>query len=157
MRCAVLLLTFALAGCGSALVGPAAPPLNSSAHFGWQTVDDIHVGWLMVTDDGISCDEILDVVDHRKDAGDALWVALEKGPTLDWPGLYPGTWGSYPAGDGVEGRHAEVYFQLEEDVVPLTGNDVWVEVHSDGDLFKATLDTSLAWGLIVARDCGQID
>ncbi len=160
MRAALPLLVLLVAGCGSALQGPAAPPLDSPAHFGWQESGEIHVGWLMVTDDNISCDEILDVVDHRKDAGDAVWVALEKDPDFKWRGLYPGTWASYPSRndpDPIEGRHAEVYFQLGGDIVPLTGNDMWAEVHSTDDLFKATLDTTLAWGLIVAEDCGQID
>ncbi len=158
LLCAVLLAAIPISGCGSALTGPAAPPLNSPAHFGWQPSGDIDVGWLMVTDDGISCGEILDVVNHSRDAGDALWVALEKDPDMDWEGLYPGTWASYPFDDEtVGGRHAEVYFQLEGDVVPLTGHDVWIDVHSYGSLLKASLDTSLAWGMIVAEDCGQIE
>ena len=158
LLCAILLAAIPISGCGSALTGPAAPPLNSPAHFGWQPSGDIDVGWLMVTDDSISCHEILDVVDHTRDAGDALWVALEKDPDMDWEGLYPGTWASYPFDDTVEGgRHAEVYFQIEGDVVPLTGHDVWIDVHSYGSLLKASLDTSLARGMIVAEDCGQIE
>lgn len=160
MRSFLSLLALCAVGCGSALEGPAAPPLNSPAHFGWQPSGEIDVGWLMVTDDDISCDEILDVVGHAMDAGDAIWVAIEKGADLDWPGLYPGTWASYPSRvdpDPLLGRHAEVYFQLDGDVVPLTGNDMWIDVHSYDGLFKATLDTSLARGLIVAEDCGQID
>jgi len=162
-----------LAGCGSALVGPEAPGTNSPAVFGYYESGAVIEGWVLVTDDRIGCHQMLDVLDRSHRAGDAIWIALEKGPSLDWEGLYPGTFGSYPeppddddsAGDDdddtpvvSEGRHAEVYFQQGQDIAVLTGNDVWVwvDAYEHGTL-RLVLNTELAEGIVVAKDCGELE
>lgn len=151
-------LLLVLSGCGSALVGPAAPSANSPAVFGYYDSGAVIEGWVLVTDDRIGCGEILGVLDRSHDAGDAIWIALEKGPTLDWEGLYPGTYGDYPAEEADEGRHAEVYFQQDQDVAVLTGNDVWVWVDGyDSGTLRLVLDTELAEGIVVAKDCGELE
>jgi len=158
MRSAALTpLLLALTACGSALVGPAAPSPDSPAVFGYYESGAVIEGWVLVTDDRIGCDRMLEVLDRTHRAGDSVWIALEKGPDLDWEGLYPGTYSTTldPEIDG--GRHAEVYFQQGQDIAVLTGNDVWVWVDGYGDgLLRLVLQTERAEGIVVARDCGEI-
>lgn len=164
MRTLALLALVTIAGCGSGLVGPAAPGLDSPAVFGHYTDGELAVGWLLVTDDKVPCNKIVAVTEKAHTAGGGLWIALEKGPSLPWEGLYPGTFAAYPDPDvegetTPEGRHAEVYFQADQDVAVLTGNDVWVWIdeYDEGTLLRAVLQTELAEGIVVARDCGEIE
>jgi len=145
-----------LAGCGASMEGPGVPRGATGTAFGWRTMGEIQEGWLIVSQKSVGCGDIEDVITRDHDAGDAIWIGLEKGPTLDWVGLYPGTFAADATGESLEGRHAEVYFQQAGDVAALTGHDVWVEVYSYGAFLEAELDTNLAAGLIVSKDCGEL-
>jgi hypothetical protein len=151
----LLLPLLLLAGCGSGLVGDGVPTPTRATLFGHRTSGELVEGWLLVTAENLDCADIPGVLDGTTPAGDSLWILLEKGPDLDWVGLYPGTFGGYPGEDTAEGRHTEVYVHQGGDTAVLTGNDAWVQVFEYESLFKAELGTSLAEGLIVAEDCGE--
>lgn len=158
MRTTLLLFPLLFAGCGSALVGPAAPSANSPAVFGYYDSGAVLEGWVLVTDDRVGCSQMRDVLDRSHEAGDSIWISLEKGPSLDWEGLYPGTYSSSTSTESDEGRHAEVYFQQNQDIAVLTGNDVWVWVDGyDNGTLRLVLDTELAEGIVVAKDCGELE
>ncbi len=144
------------AGCGSGLVGDGVPSTVRSTVFGHRASGDLQEGWLLVTAETTGCDEIPAVLDGGGSPGDSLWILLEKGPGLPWEGLYPGTFGGYPAEDSAEGRHTEVYVHQGGDTAVLTGGDAWVRVFEARAVFRAELGTSLAEGLIVAEDCGEL-